>query len=164
MLMYVFVTPSMCLIKAQPKFQSLKLRLLSLFDRFKSDPDPKQVVYAECLQHVQSVQSELVGIFSLTMIAITFGMLVPPLLLLLPIGYWTNICAFQWVEHYAWLTDSNTSFGEAVALDVLVQQPLSAFRMFTTVLMSTVVLCIFIDYQFSSNCLPQQAILVLPAS
>lgn len=162
MLMYVFVSPSMRLIKVQPKFQSLKRRLLSPFDRFTTNPEPD--VYAECLKHVQGVQSELVGIFSLTLIAITFGMLVPPLLLLLPIGFWTNISALQWVEHFNWLNETNTSFGEALAFEILVQQPLGAFRIFTTVLMGIVMLCIFVDYQFASNSLSQRAVLVLPPS
>ena len=97
------------------------------------------------------MQSELVQILSLTLVAFTFGMLVPQLLIVLPFGIWTNICAYQWVKHFAWLTDSNIPFGEALAHQILVQQPLYEFHVCIKILMSVVCVFVFVDYEFGGT-------------
>ena len=70
----------------------------------------------------------------------------PILLLAAPLYLWLNLCALQWVHNQA---ESPKSFGETLASEILIQQPLSMFNGIGLGLMWVISVVVSFDLQCS---------------
>ena len=70
----------------------------------------------------------------------------PILLLAAPLYLWLNLCALQWVHNQ---TESPKSFGETLASEILIQQPLSMFNGIGLGLMWVISVVVSFDLQCS---------------
>ena len=87
--MNVFVSPSVLMIRAFPALQAFEKRFRSCR---KFGNNKVSELYAETIDHSEAMQMQIVGLLSSILTTLIFGSLVPPLLLVAPIGIWLQLC------------------------------------------------------------------------
>ena len=140
--MYGLIYPTMMLIDFKNKLQKLKANILC---RRVFKGNHAETADGSVLQASQEEQHHIATTVSRLLIILSFGILVPQLLVLGPLGLWLNMFAAQWKEAHA----HSRPFGEQLALRILVQVPFDILRKLSYVLNLLVAIFIFLDLEFN---------------
>lgn len=158
MFMDTMAKPALKLFVAQPRVKQLQTGLnqwaLKL-RRCKGSPEDADGsfddddTHAQTLKLAAELQSEVVGTISGLVTSLTFGPVAPLLLVLAPIGAFSNWCAEEWLNRQRHSTEPTRSLVE-VARQILVQCP-SFQSMHVVLLAGNWVLTglVFFDFDFS---------------
>ena len=111
----------------------------------ESDNKTSDSTHAATIKHVQIETERIAKASTIMLVTYVFGILVPPLLLLLPISSWFNLCALRYNKEHG----GKRSFGETVACHLMVHTPITTVLLFAHVGNAVVVLSIFMDFQFA---------------
>eukprot|EP00656_Telonema_subtile_P025499 TRINITY_DN27570_c0_g2_i1.p1 TRINITY_DN27570_c0_g2~~TRINITY_DN27570_c0_g2_i1.p1 ORF type:complete len:459 (-),score=124.18 TRINITY_DN27570_c0_g2_i1:220-1596(-) len=148
-----FVTPSIRLLRTHPFIQTLPARLLrchpaaqTLIARFHPPPAEQGTLQAAQAQ-AMSVQLAVVGTLSEMLTLTTFGVLVPPLLLLAPLGWWLQLCALDLTHRHT----LDVHIGSQLASQVLVQIPATILQVATRVAIWAVAVFVLLDFKFGAG-------------
>lgn len=143
-----FFAPTLWLVLEHPKVDAfLRERKKQMLT--KIGLEDTEGTYIEVKDHCEELQLELVQLLSTSLTVTIFGALVPPLLLLSPLGVWLRLCALEWnVGH------RTERFGRAVAVDVLVQQPVRLFHHLMHYGSWAIAAFIFVDLEYGLGWLP----------
>jgi len=135
MMLSTFLGPTLLLLKSHPLVSALQEEV----SRRWSDPR-EQGTYIQTLGFTGAVQKQAVTGMVQVIAAAVFGCLVPPLICLLPLLIFSQLCALA-VAREA----QQVHFGVTLASNILVQKPLNVFRYLCFVSSCCVNIWIFID-------------------
>eukprot|EP00656_Telonema_subtile_P051092 TRINITY_DN6796_c0_g1_i5.p1 TRINITY_DN6796_c0_g1~~TRINITY_DN6796_c0_g1_i5.p1 ORF type:complete len:1237 (-),score=178.33 TRINITY_DN6796_c0_g1_i5:137-3847(-) len=142
-----FVGPSLWILKVHPKVQAF-------LDRRREAADLGE--YTLTQHHAAATQAEIVHTLSVILTLASFGVLVPPLLLLAPVAVWLKLCALDFVVQH-----SEISVGHVLACSVLVQTPVSVFEILGRAFVYSTTVLTFVDLEFSVGPILLYAMFVL---
>eukprot|EP00656_Telonema_subtile_P004296 TRINITY_DN1194_c0_g1_i15.p1 TRINITY_DN1194_c0_g1~~TRINITY_DN1194_c0_g1_i15.p1 ORF type:complete len:1243 (-),score=233.02 TRINITY_DN1194_c0_g1_i15:64-3792(-) len=144
LLLNTFVTPAIRLVHTFPQVIQLQDTIRARISALRGvEPEPADQEQLT-LQNAQDLQQELAGVFNTMLTALVFGVLLPPLCLLLPLWGWLNLCSLEWETN----CDNCRSFGERLAQRILVQPPSQLFQGLTLFGNWSISAFVFLDLEF----------------
>lgn len=144
-----FVTPALWLAGEHPYIEAIKARVALCLSKLTINRASleEQDTYSVTLEHAGRVQEEAASIMVQVITSSVFGCLVPPLMLLLPVMLWSQLCACQLFERIR-VASCGQEFSLMLASNILVQKPLSMLRHLYCALSIIINIWIFVDLSF----------------